>query len=176
MVLVTGGTGFLGAYIIKELVEKGYAVRAIRREGSKLPFYVPENVLSAVEWVEGDVLDVMSLEDAMEGVDTIVHAAAVVSFYKSQHAKMLKVNVEGTANVVNVALERGVKRIVHISSVAALGRALDGETVTEDKKWSDDKLNSGYALSKYRAEVEVWRGISEGLEGVILNPSIILGF
>ncbi len=176
MVLVTGGTGFLGAYIIQELVEKGYRVRAIRRSGNGLPFFVPAQVFSAVEWVETDILDVVGLGEAMIGIDTIVHAAAMVSFSPSQKKMMYKVNVEGTANVVNVALETGVRRIVHISSVAALGRTITGEVVNEEQKWSDTCSNSDYAITKYRSEMEVWRGIAEGLEGVILNPSIILGY
>ncbi|MBC8035147.1 MAG: NAD-dependent epimerase/dehydratase family protein [Chitinophagaceae bacterium] len=176
MVLVTGGTGFLGAYIIQDLVEKGYKVRALRREGSKLPFFVPASIFSTVEWVESDVLDVVGLDAAMEGVDTVIHAAAVVSFSPDMKKAMRQVNIEGTANVVNVALEKGVRRFVHISSVAALGRTRSGETVTEKKEWTETSLNSVYAITKYKAEMEVWRGIAEGLEGLILNPSIVLGY
>jgi nucleoside-diphosphate-sugar epimerase len=118
----------------------------------------------------------VSLDDAMEGVDIIVHAAAMVSFAASDKKTMFKVNVEGTANVVNVALERGVRRIVHISSVAALGRTSNGERVTEEKQWAEGNMNTVYAITKYKSEIEVWRGMAEGLEGVILNPSIILGY
>ena len=121
MVLVTGGTGFLGSYIIKQLVEKGYAVRAIRRS-NKLPFWIPKEIFDAVEWIEGDVLDVVALQDAMEDVDTIIHSAAVVSFAKKDRKDMYHVNVEGTANVVNMALEKNVRRLIHISSVE-IGRA-----------------------------------------------------
>jgi dihydroflavonol-4-reductase len=175
MILVTGGTGFLGSYIIKHLVEKGYAVRAIRRS-NKLPFWIPKEVFDKVEWIEGDVLDVVSLEDAMEGVDTIIHSAAVVSFVKKDRKKMYPANVEGTANVVNIALEKNVKRLVYISSVAALGRSAGGGHVNEEKKWEESKINTHYAKSKYKAELHVWRGISEGLDAVILNPSTILGY
>jgi dihydroflavonol-4-reductase len=174
-ILITGGTGFLGAYIIKHLVEKGYAVRAIRRS-NKLPAYISKEILDKVEWVEGDVLDVVSLEDAMEGIDTVIHAAAIVSFYKKEQKQMYKVNVDGTANVVNIALEKNIKRFVHISSIAALGRKVDGGHVNEEKKWEESKINTHYAKSKYKAELEVWRGISEGLNAVILNPSTILGY
>ncbi|MEO7923723.1 MAG: NAD-dependent epimerase/dehydratase family protein [Chitinophagaceae bacterium] len=175
MVLVTGGSGFLGSYIIKLLVEKGHAVRAIRRSKT-LPSWIPQTILDKVEWVEGDVLDVISLEDAMEGVDSIIHSAAVVSFVKKDRANMYQVNVEGTANVVNIALEKDIRRLVHISSVAALGRTSDGGHVNEEKKWEESKVNTHYAKSKYKAELHVWRGISEGLEAVILNPSTILGY
>lgn len=176
MVLVTGGTGFLGSYIIKHLVEKGYRVRAIRREKAVLPFYIPKEIFDKVEWVTGDILDVFSLEEAMEGVDQVIHAAAVVSFLKADRRKMYQVNVEGTANVVNMAIEKKVKRLVYISSVAALGRTAHGGSVNEDRKWEDNKVNTHYAKSKYKAELEVWRGSGEGLNTIILNPSTILGY
>ena len=175
MVLVTGGTGFLGSYIIKQLVEKGYAVRAIRRS-NKIPSWIPKEIFEKVEWIEGDVLDVVALEDAMEGVDTVIHSAAIVSFVKKDRKSMYQTNVDGTANVVNIALEKNIKRFVHISSVAALGRTAGGGHVNEEKKWEESKVNTHYAKSKYKAEVEVWRGISEGLNAVILNPSTILGY
>lgn len=175
MVLVTGGTGFLGAYIIKHLVEKGYTVRAIRRS-NKLPAFIPNEILDKVEWVEGDVLDIVSLEEAMERIDTVIHAAAMVSFSKKEQKLMYQVNVEGTANVVNIAMEKNIKRFVHISSIAAIGRKADGGHVNEATKWEESKVNTHYAKSKYRSELEVWRGISEGLNAVILNPSTILGY
>jgi dihydroflavonol-4-reductase len=175
MILVTGGTGFLGAYIIKELVEKGHTVRAIRRS-SKLPSFIPSAVFDKVEWVEGDVLDINALENAMEGIETVIHSAAVVSFIKKERENMYRVNVDGTANMVNIALEKNVRRMIHISSVAALGRTAGGGHVDEDKKWEESKINTHYAKSKYKAEIELWRGFSEGLTGVILNPGTILGF
>jgi dihydroflavonol-4-reductase len=174
-ILVTGGTGFLGSYIIKELVEKNFTVRAIRRN-NKLPSYIPQEIFDKVDWVDGDILDVISLEEAMEEVDTVIHAAAIVSFVKKDREQMYRVNVEGTANVVNMALEKNVRRLIHISSVAALGRSTTGGSVNEEKKWEENKVNTHYAKSKYKAELEVWRGISEGLNGVILNPSTILGY
>lgn len=173
-ILITGGTGFLGAYIIRHLIEKGYAVRAIRRS-SQLPAYIPKEIFDKVEWVEGDVLDIVSLEDAMEGVDTVIHAAAIVSFARREQKQMYKVNVDGTANVVNMALEKNIQRFIHISSIAALGRKADGGNVDEEKKWEESKVNTHYAKSKYKAELEAWRGIGEGLNGAILNPSTILG-
>jgi nucleoside-diphosphate-sugar epimerase len=150
-------------------------VRAIRR-GSKVPAWIPAGILQKVEWLEGDILDVVSLEDAMEGMDAVIHSAAIVSFVSKDKKEMYKVNVEGTANVVNMALDKNVRRLIHISSVAALGRTEEGGHVNEEKKWEESKVNTHYARSKYKAELEVWRGISEGLEGVILNPSTILGY
>ncbi len=175
VILITGGSGFLGSYIIKQLIEKGYTVRAIRRSNN-LPFWISKEILDAVEWVEGDVLDVVALQDAMEGVDTIIHSAAVVSFAKKDRKDMYHINVEGTANVVNMALEKNVRRLIHISSVAALGRTTEGGHVNEEKKWEESKANTHYGKSKFKAELQVWRGMSEGLEAVILNPSTILGY
>lgn len=175
MVLVTGGTGFLGAYIIKNLVEKNIPVRAMRRS-TKLPFFIPEEILNKVEWVEGDVLDVVSLGEAMKGVTSVIHAAAIVSFSKHNRKEMYSVNVDGTANVVNAALENNVQRLVHVSSIAALGRTTTTETISEQKKWEDNKNNTHYAISKHHAEMQVWRAFAEGLEGVIINPSTILGY
>lgn len=157
-------------------MEKGYSVRALRRGSSKLPGYIPSTVFEKVEWIEGDILDVVSLEEGMRGVDIVIHSAAIVSFQQRDREEMYKVNVEGTANVVNIAIECGVPRFVYISSIAALGRKLDGGHVDEDKRWEESKANTHYAKSKYRAELEVWRGMSEGLNAVILNPSTIIGF
>lgn len=175
MVLVTGGTGFIGSYIIKNLLEKGYSVRAIRRSG-KLPFYIASEILNKAEWVEADVLDVVSLNDVMNGIDAVIHCAAVVSFSKKEREKMYQVNVEGTANVVNAAVDNGVKRFLHVSSVAALGRTKISETVTEQKKWDNNKNNTHYAISKHHSEMHVWRGFAEGLEGVVINPATVLGY
>lgn len=174
-ILVTGGTGFIGSYIIKNLVDKGYAVRAIRRS-NKLPFYIPSEIMKMVEWVEGDVLDPVSLDDAMQGIDAVIHSAAIVSFSKAERHQMYHVNVEGTTNVVNAAIENGIKRFLHVSSVAALGRTTQAETVTDEKKWEENKNNTHYALSKHYSELQVWRGFAEGLEGVVINPSTVLGY
>src|SRR5688572_5867781 len=112
-VLVTGGTGFIGAYIIKELVKKGYSVRAIRRS-NKLTFFISPDILNKVEWVTSDVLDVIALHEAMNGVEAIIHSAALVSFVKRERKQMYNTNVDGTANIVNLSLEHGVKKLVHI--------------------------------------------------------------
>lgn len=174
-VFITGGTGFIGSYIIKNLVEKGYRVRAMRRSNS-LPFYIPDEVLRKVQWMEGDVLDIVSLHDAMQNVDAVVHAAAIVSFSKNERHQMYHINIEGTANVVNAAVENKVKRFLHVSSVAALGRTTKTETINELKKWEENKNNTHYAISKHHSELHVWRGFAEGLEGVVINPSTVLGY
>lgn len=176
MILVTGGTGFIGSYIIKHLIEKGHAVRAIKRSSGKIPLFIAADIMNKVEWVEGDILDITSLDEAMEGVAAIVHAAAIVSFSPDKKRMLYQVNVEGTANVVNMTLEKNIRRLIHISSVAALGRSVSGETVTETKEWNEGKLNTHYAISKHQAEMEVWRGIAEGLDAAILNPTVVLGY
>lgn len=175
MVLVTGGTGFIGAYILKELAEKGIETRAIRRS-AKLPAFISADVFDKVEWVEGDILDLSSLDSAMQGVDAVIHSAAIVSFHAADRANLYKTNIEGTANVVNQAIEHNVNRFIHVSSIAALGRKEDGRIVTEDQKWEESRINTHYAISKYHGEMEVWRGIGEGLTGVIVNPSTVLGY
>ena len=174
-VLVTGGTGFVGAYIIKELIEKDYSVRAIRRS-KKLPFFVSPDILNKAEWMDGDVLDVIALDDAMKGIDAVIHSAASISFAGRDRKQMYNVNINGTANVVNLALENDVKKLLHISSISALGRTSSGEHVTEEKKWMESKLNTHYGITKNKAETEVWRGIGEGLNAVIINPSTVLGY
>lgn len=175
-VLVTGGTGFVGAYIIRELVQRGYTVRAIRRAGSKLPSFIDQQYLDAVEWMEADVLDLVQLNDAMAGMDAIIHAAAVVSFDADQRRQLYAVNVRGTANVMNLALDHSIGRVVHLSSVAALGRTASGESVDEKKQWTDSRLHTHYSISKQMGEMEVWRAMAEGLNAVVLNPSTVIGF
>lgn len=173
MILVTGGTGFLGSYVLKELIEKGKKVRAIRRKSSSsFPF---KNLSEKIEWVEGDVLDVVSLNVAMNGIEQIYHCAGVVAFSPKEKNNIMKVNVEGTANVVNLALENKIKKLVHASSMAALGRTEHQQLIDENTLWEESKLNSNYAISKHLGEMEVWRGINEGLNAVIVNPSVILG-
>lgn len=176
MILVTGGTGFLGAYIIKQLVEQGHKVRAILRSSSKIPSFIPTAITDKVEWVNGDVLDVISLEEAMENADAVIHSAAIVSFQPGEKNAMFKTNIEGTANVVNIAIEKKIRRFIHISSVAALGRTETEDTINEERQWIDNRTKTNYAVSKHRAEMEVWRGMGEGLDAVILNPSTILGY
>lgn len=151
-------------------------MRAIKRSNSRLPQWIDQNILNKVEWVEGDILDIPSLQDAMHGVDTMIHAAAIVSYGNKDRRQMYKVNIEGTANVVNVALEQGLKRLVYISSVAALGGNKDGSPADENTKWVDEKGLIHYSITKFNAEKEVWRGFAEGLEGVVLNPAMILGY
>lgn len=173
LVLVTGATGFLGAYLLRALLQKGISVRALRRKSSSMALL--EGLADKVEWVEADVTDQGALEEAFEGVTHVFHCAALVSFHPKDADKLLKINVEGTANIVNLCLEFGVKRLVHVSSIAALGRTPKRLHLDENCKWVESKGNSRYAISKYRGEMEVQRGIAEGLSAAIISPSVVVG-
>jgi dihydroflavonol-4-reductase len=182
--LVTGATGMLGTRIVFDLLKQGDRVKAIYRNPKRieqfkknLGFYCqnPDELTLLVEWIEADVLDYQSLCDAVEGVDWVIHSAAMVSFHGADEKAMLEINIHGTANVVNACLLRGVRNICHISSIAALGKEEAGEMIDEESTWIPEQKHSGYAISKYHSEMEIWRGINEGLNGVIVNPSVILG-
>lgn len=170
MIFVTGGTGLLGSYLLRDLVARGQKVCALYR--SSIP---DEPYAQLVNWIQGDILDVVLLEEIMQQATQVYHCAAIVSFNPAKKYDMLKINAEGTANVVNAALAGGVKKLVHVSSVAALGSNALGAPITETDPWDEEKNKSAYGKSKYFAELEVWRGISEGLNAVIVNPSTILG-
>ena len=170
MILVTGGAGLLGNALIKILLKNGEKVRAIYNNTS-----LSKNADSNFKTFKCDILDVVALEDAMQNITEIYHCAGLVSFNPKDEKKLYSINVEGTANVVNAALVAGVRKFVHVSSVAALGRIRPGEMIDETMVWSEETSNSKYGHSKYLGEIEVWRGVAEGLDAVVINPSIILG-
>ncbi len=170
MILVTGGAGLLGGELIKQLLAKGSDVRAIY---NKTP--LPDFHSAQFQQFQCNILDIVGLEEAMEGVNQVYHCAAIVSFEPSRKKEMFKINIEGTINVVNAALSTGVQKLVHVSSVAALGRIREDEPINESMNWTEETSNSNYGQSKYLSELEVWRGIGEGLDAVIVNPVIILG-
>lgn len=172
-ILVTGASGLLGAHLLQELLKQGDDLVALYRSEIPAPFTAGEN--EKIHWVQGDILDVVLLVDLMQDCDRVYHCAGLVSFNPSKAEELMKINVEGTANVVNAALAAGIQRLVHVSSVAALGRKRNNTTVTENVKWEDNANPSVYGMSKYLGELEVWRAISEGLNAVIVNPVIILG-
>lgn len=173
MILVTGATGFLGSHICRRLLEDGKKFIALKRANSSLSLLA--DIKNEIEWVEGDIMQPDSLDQLLSRVETIIHTAAVVSFHSADFEKMDQINTEGTKNMVNLALKHEIKRFIHISSVAALGRNLAQGTIDETNKWQESKYNTRYGQSKYQAELEVWRGMIEGLNAVILNPSVILG-
>lgn len=180
--LVTGATGLLGTHVMLELLSQGTRVRALYRAQSDrktvydvFAFYRSEGLYSSIEWAEGDVEDVSALAAAMEGCHTVYHCAAIVSYHRSDRKQMYHINIEGTANVVNVALEMKVKHLCHVSSIAAIGRTHNGQHLTESDEWAESPLNTHYGITKYLSEMEVWRGIQEGLPAVIVNPGLIFG-
>ncbi len=183
-ITVTGGTGMTGSYLLLKLAEKGHNITALKREKSNID--IPRKIFNAlsdngdllfskINWVDGDLTDYNSVAETIKGADYVYHTAATVSFKPKDRESMIYNNVQGTANVVNVCLSESVKKLCHVSSVAAIGNAAEGELLKEDSEVSDFRNSSGYALSKYQSEQEVWRGIAEGLNAVIVNPSIILG-
>ena len=183
LVLITGATGFLGSHLCCLLLKQGYRVHAIRRNPNSeglFPrvheFYqLPSSFQPA--WITGDILNVDDIISSLNGVSVVFHCAALVSFANKDKQRLMEHNVVGTRNIVNACLHSGVKQIVYASSVAALGRATgDDGPISEDSIWVDSKYNSRYAISKYLAEQEVWRGQEEGLQVTMVNPGIILGF
>lgn len=173
MIFITGCNGLIGSFVVRKLLAQNYYVRALRRKESDLSLL--QDVAHRIEWVEGDINDVKLLDKSLQGIDSVVHAAALVSFVPSEKNKMLHVNVQGTANMVNASLNNGIKKFVHISSIAALGRKKNTTLVNEETYWENSSYNTTYASSKYLAELEVWRGMEEGLQGFIVNPSVVLG-
>ncbi|MGB0650661.1 MAG: NAD-dependent epimerase/dehydratase family protein [Rhodothermales bacterium] len=172
---LTGATGFLGSQIAHILLDAGHEVRAIRRSSSKMDLIGA--AADRIDWIEGDVLDPDSLESGMKDAEGVIHAAAFLGFEgKKSEEQLMSVNVDGTANVVDAAIRAGIKRMVHVSSIAALSRSeVDAGCRDESAEWEDSSMNTGYAISKHRAEMEVHRGIAMGLDAVIVNPSLIMG-
>jgi dihydroflavonol-4-reductase len=183
MDLITGGTGLIGSHLLYQLVREGKPVKAIRRSTSNLDrvkktfsYYSSnaEEMFSRITWVEGDLLDLESLSEALDGIERVYHCAAMVSFAPEYRNQMMKNNVSGTANVVNACLEQEIKKLCFVSSTVAIGYRQE-EAVDETLIWKYSKYRSAYSVSKYRSEMEVWRGIGEGLHAVIVNPSIVIG-
>jgi len=173
MILVTGATGFLGAELTRQLIAQGHRIRCTKRDNSNIPAILLP-LSGSIEWVDADILDLANLEQAMSDIQQVYHCAAMVSFSRKNEDLLNDINVEGTANIVNLCLERNI-RLVHVSSVAAIGNPKANETASEKNVWDAYDKNGVYAISKYRGEMEVWRGIEEGLNAVIVNPSVIIG-
>jgi len=171
-ILITGITGLFGSYLAKEFAKLG-EIHGLRRSTSSLNLL--DDVPFDIVWHEGDLHTVDSLDRALQGMDLVVHAAGLVSFDAVDASKLHKINVSGTANLVNAMLDSDVKKLIHVSSVAALGRSAEIQRIDENFKWVDSPLNTDYGRSKYLGELEAWRGEQEGLELIVVNPSILLG-
>ncbi|MCX7547005.1 SDR family oxidoreductase [Xanthomarina sp. F1114] len=183
MILVTGGTGLVGSHLLLELALKNKAIKAIYRDEKKLTtvkkifsYYNKnsEELFNKIEWVQADLLDIPLLIDAFKNVKYVYHCAALVSFEPNKYHELRKTNIEGTANIVNLCASSQVEKLCYVSSIATLGKTLDNTDVDEDTIWNPESDNSLYGITKYGAEMEVWRGIQEGLNAVIVNPGVIL--
>ena len=180
---VTGATGLVGSRLLYDLLQRGIRVKALKRPQSNtlqvlktFGLYTDdaEALFQKIEWTDGELLDFRSMSEAVDGCIQVFHTAAIVSFNHADREEMMRINVNGTANIVNVCLENNVP-LCHVSSIGALGRTEPGMSITETDLWQTDKGRSAYAYSKFKSEMEVWRGIAEGLPAVIVNPSVILG-
>lgn len=173
-ILVTGGTGFLGSYLLRFLVQNGYTnIKAIKRQNSSLDLV--GDIANQIDWVEGELTDWFFLSDCFKDIDWVFHVAALVSFDAKDYKEMQLINVRVTADVVNLSLDNHIQKFCFVSSIAALGRSKVGETLDENAVWKHSPYNSRYGMSKFLGEQEVWRGIEEGLSAVIVNPGMILG-
>ncbi len=183
MILVTGGTGLVGAHLLLHLVKNHESIRAIHRKGSNLQnvekifSYYEDNatlLFQKVDWVLADINDIPSLEKAFVDVEQVYHAAAMISFDPAKFKLLMKVNAEGTANIVNLCIENSIKKLCYASTIGTIGKSINGSAVDEESEWNDYNVNV-YAQSKYAAEMEVWRGSQEGLSVVMVNPGVIIG-
>ena len=184
MILVTGGTGLVGSHLLYFLLKENDTVRAIHRKSSNInsvkkvfSYYTEtsEELFKRIDWVEADIIDVPALTEAFKGITHVYHAAAYISFNPKHYRKLKKANIEGTANVVNLSLLHMVRKLCYVSSIATLGKTDDGTLITEETHWIPEENNNVYSITKYGAEMEVWRGTQEGLDAVIVNPGVIFG-
>lgn len=183
MILITGITGLVGSHLALHLLEKDETIRATYRsekniQSTKALFaqYNKSNLFEKIQWVEANILDISQLENAFQNIQTVYHCAALVSFDPNDEEKLRKINIEGTANIINFCIDKKVKELCYVSSIAALGDKKEHENyIDENSEWNPELFHSDYAISKYGAEMEIWRGQQEGLNVVIVNPGIIIG-
>jgi len=183
MILVTGATGLVGSHLLLQLLENGEDVRALYRNQENIQktkaFFNWKNksdLFEKINWIQGCITDVPSLEEVFKNIDYVYHCAALISFDPNDEEKLRKINIEGTANIVNFSLANNVKKLCYVSSIAALGDLQEHESIiTEETDWNPEKPHSDYAITKYGAEMEVWRGQEEGLNAIVVNPGVILG-
>ena len=167
-ILVTGATGLVGRQIIQLLDPTATKVIGLARNP-------PENSNDGIHWIKCDILDVVELEKSLKGVNRVYHTAGLVSFDPAMKSNVFKVNVEGTANIVNACIKNGVDKLLHVSSVAAIGEAKSAKNLIHETLPWNAMGASDYGKSKYLGEIEVWRGLAEGLKAVVINPSIVIG-
>ena len=185
MILVTGGTGLVGSHLLYKLVDSDESIVAIYRREKTLSrvkkvfsyySHEAERLFKKINWTEADITDIPALQKAFVGITKVYHCAAFVSFEPDKYNQLRKINIEGTANIVNLCISNKVEKLCYVSSIAALGKSLSAEAfITEETEWNPEYDNSVYAITKYGAEQEVWRGTQEGVDAVIVNPGIILG-
>jgi len=182
MILVTGGTGLVGSHLLFELSKSQQKIRAIYRNKKTIEkvknvfsYYSTtiEEQFNRIEWLEADLNDIPKLTEAFKGVTHVYHSAALISFDPNDYNKLRKVNITGTANIVNLCVTNTIQKLCYVSSVATIGH--DPVKITEQTDWDSQENQSVYAITKYEAEMEVWRGIQEGVSSVIVNPGVILG-
>ncbi|MDB9961107.1 NAD-dependent epimerase/dehydratase family protein [Oceanihabitans sp.] len=184
MILVTGGTGLVGSHLLFDLVNTNQSIRAIYRDEAKLvlvkkmfSYYSEESNLlyNKIDWVKADLLDIPTLTEVFTGITHVYHCAALISFDPKDYHKLRQINIEGTANIVNLCIANTISKLCYVSSIATLGKKDDNSIIDEETHWNPDADNSVYGITKYGAEMEVWRGTQEGLNAVIVNPGLILG-
>ena len=184
MILVTGGTGLIGSHLLYELALKNDYIRAIKRPSSDIGnvlkifgYYSerPDVLFQKIDWVDSFLADYFSLSEAFNEIDKVYHCAGMVSFNRRIKKELFETNITGTSNIVNICLEKNVKKICFVSSIASFGEYDGVSPIDEKTRWKPEKGSSLYSLSKFKAEMEVWRGIAEGLSGFIINPSVVIG-
>ncbi len=185
MILVTGGTGLVGAHLLVKLAQENQLIRAIYRTEVKKKYVNTfflhcfpsegQGLFDSIDWVKASINDIPELSVVFENVTHVYHCAALISFDPKEYRKLRKVNIEGTANIVNLCLIYSIKKLCYVSSIATLGEDSMSSMVDETTEWNPEVSKSVYAISKYGAEMEVWRGAQEGLNTVIVNPGIIIG-
>lgn len=185
MILVTGGTGLVGSHLLFQLLKSNQPIRAIFRREKTLSRVKhvfsyfsddAEALFNKIEWFEADINDIPKLQDAFNEVTHVYHCAAFVSFEPDKYKLLRRINIEGTANIVNLSISHQIEKLCYVSSIAAIGHhTIPEKLIDETTDWNPEDDNSVYAITKYGAELEVWRGTQEGLDAVIINPGIILG-
>ncbi len=172
MIAITGATGLVGSFLVRKLLEEKLPFVALKRPNADTR--IVADIDHQIEWREADILNEVTLEESLAGCETVIHAAALVSFNPRDRSRLFETNTSGTKKVVNTCLNLGVKRLIYISSVSALGRSKKSIIINESSQWTNSSLNTHYGESKYLAELEVWRAKEEGMEVAIINPSVVL--